>query len=185
MFFSWQAFLPYYCLWLRTGAYLRVENLKGSITHLGSGLTHIHLTRLEKPRGDKHSSFFSKFINYQLKKFDINRLRHCHRIKYCKFTVQDFDSQNFLKYVITKVWNFVRCVFCNNCFFVIILIVWYEYLFHNKFVLFEDSLEVLWILECLKLLKAQAKIFLPENYLRPSLIFVGKAPRLDHNNYSL
>jgi hypothetical protein len=38
-------------------------------THVGSGLTHKHLTRLEKLSRGEHSSLLQKFVNYDSKKF--------------------------------------------------------------------------------------------------------------------
>jgi hypothetical protein len=38
-------------------------------TRVGSGLTHEHWTRLERPVKDKHSSLFQTFVNYVRKKF--------------------------------------------------------------------------------------------------------------------
>jgi hypothetical protein len=36
---------------------------------VGSGLTHKHWTRLERPATDKHSSLLQKSVNYRHKKF--------------------------------------------------------------------------------------------------------------------
>jgi len=38
-------------------------------TRVGSGLTHKHLTRLEKLAEDKHSRLLHKFVNYGQKSF--------------------------------------------------------------------------------------------------------------------
>jgi hypothetical protein len=60
--------LAYY-LWVRPGAYPRVEHLKGaSLAWVGSGPTGKHYTLLERLARDKHSSLLRKSVNYGRKK---------------------------------------------------------------------------------------------------------------------
>jgi hypothetical protein len=56
------------CLWVRPGAYPRVEHLKGaSLRYVPPACKH--WTRLEKLARDKHSSFLRISVNYCHNKF--------------------------------------------------------------------------------------------------------------------
>jgi hypothetical protein len=56
-------------LWLRPGAYPRVEHLKATFTWAGPSLVCKHHTRMERLVRDKHSSLLQKSVNYSCTKF--------------------------------------------------------------------------------------------------------------------